>query len=371
MNVMIQAADLDAARVDGTRVYLSELLKRFGAIAPESVFDLYHRGQWNRALVPPPFPTYRERILARWPLWMQTRFGLELWLKRPEKLWLPVQAAPFCIPRTTEVTVTIHDLAFKYFPETFSMRDRFKLNLLLLLAVRRADKIIAVSESTKRDLLLFFPWLDEGTIRVIHHGFNVELFGRDVVPEEKERTLAKYGVQDGGYILYVGALQPRKNLVRLIEAFEIAKRKHSEMKLVLVGERAWLSDPIFSVAKKNVWSKDILFTGSVPFADLPALYRGARVFAFPSLYEGFGLPILEAFASGVPVLTADNSSLREVGGDAAVYCDALDVNDIANGLETLLSNKELRQEKIALGSDRLRHFSWDACARETIGYIAE
>ena len=141
------------------------------------------------------------------------------------------------------------------------------------------------------------------------------------------------------------------------------------MKLVLAGEPAWLANSIFAVREKSACREDIIFTGQVTFEALRALYQGARLFAFPSLYEGFGLPILEAFASRVPVLTADNSSLREVGGDAVLYCDAESVQDIAEKMERLWSDEELRSDFIVRGEEQLKKFSWDKCARETLDYI--
>lgn len=368
--VAVQASDLDASRIDGTRVYLKELLKRFGTIAPETEFVLYHKGAFNPALMPPEMPNYEERTLPFPIAWMQTRFALEMFLQRPEKLFLPIQAAPMILPRGVEVTATIHDLAFRRYPETFPKSHLHKLNLMLSTAVRQADKLIAVSESTKHDLLEFFPKLSADKIRVIHHGFDGAFFGTKISSEELDEKLMKLvKLKATSYCLYVGALQPRKNLVRLIEAFDVAKKSIPEMKLVLAGEPAWLSEGILAAREKSPNKDDIILTGRVSFDDLRALYQGARFFAFPSLYEGFGLPILEAFASGIPVLTAGNSSLVEVAGRAALYCHAESVSDIAEKLERLWDDEALRADLIARGEDQLKKFSWDRCALETLGYI--
>ncbi len=372
MNIVVQASDLDHARIDGTRVYLRELLKRFGAIMPEAEFALYHKGVFNPALAPPRMANYQERTLPFPYAWMQTRFALEMFLRKPEKLFLPIQAAPIILPRGIEVTATIHDLAFRRYPETFPKSHLQKLNLMLATAVRQADKLIAVSESTKHDLLEFFPHLSPEKIRVIHHGFDAAFFGAKISSEELDEKLMKLvKLKATSYCLYVGALQPRKNLVRLIEAFDIAKQSTPEMKLVLAGEPAWLSDGILAAREKSPHKDDIILTGRVTFEDLRALYQGARFFAFPSLYEGFGLPILEAFASGTPVLTAANSSLVEVAGKAALYCHAESVPDIAEKLERLWDDEALREHLVMSGEDQLRKFSWDTCAEETLQYISE
>jgi glycosyltransferase involved in cell wall biosynthesis len=376
MRIAIQASDLDHERIDGTRVYLRELLKRFGSIAPETSFDVYHRRTFNPLLAPPVRENYRViRIPFRFA-WMQTRFALELFLHYPEKLFLPIQAAPLFLPKSIQVTATIHDLAFKRFPETFPKKDLWKLNFMLETAVKRADKLIAVSESTKRDLLEFFPHLPESRIRVIHHGFDGEFFGVRISDEELEIKLRSYPptgeagkLKVKSYLLYVGALQPRKNLIRLIQAFEILKRTVPEAKLVLAGEPAWLAQGILDVRNASSYREDIVLMGRVSFEDLRVLYQGARTFVFPSLYEGFGLPILEAFASQVPVLTAHNSSLPEIAGDGALYCQADEVTDIAKQLEQLWNNEALRKDLIKKGNERLRYFSWDQCAQETLDCI--
>ncbi|MFZ2299556.1 MAG: glycosyltransferase family 1 protein [Candidatus Moraniibacteriota bacterium] len=369
MRIAVQASDLDAQRIDGTRVYLKELLKRFGTLDPKTEFLLYHRGTFNTVLAPPPFANYQERECPFPFAWMQTRFVWELFHAKPDKLFLPIQAAPFLVPRGTEVTATIHDLAFKRYPETFPKSHLLKLNVLLGMAVRRADKLIAVSQSTKDDLLEFFPHLDERKIRVIHHGFDGKFFGERLSASFVAEKLRSYKLKAKSYSLYVGALQPRKNLVRLIEAFDIAKKSTPEMKLVLAGEEAWLAKGILEAREKSVCKKDIILIGRVSFEELRILYQGARLFVFPSLYEGFGLPVLEAFASGTPVLAASNSSLREVGGRAALYCHAKSVEDIAEKLERLWDDEALRQELVVRGTKQLQNFSWDRCAQETLDYI--
>jgi glycosyltransferase involved in cell wall biosynthesis len=352
-------------------VYLKELLKRFGLLDTVDAFQLYHRGVFNLSLAPKAFPNYQVKTCPFPLAWMQTRFIWELFRAKPEKLFLPIQAAPIFVPRATEVTATIHDLAFKRYPETFPKEHLFKLNLMLGLAVRRADKLIAVSQSTKDDLLEYFPSLSEDKIKVIHHGFDSEFFGTRIAQDEIQKVLANYQLLNTNYILYVGALQPRKNLVRLIEAFDIAKQSMFEMKLVLAGERAWMAEEIFRAREKSPYKEDIIMTGQVSFEELRVLYQGARLFVFPSLYEGFGLPILEAFASQVPVLTTSNSSLLEVAGKAALYANALSVIDIAEKLERLWSDETLRTELVRRGDEQLQKFSWEKCAQETLEYIQQ
>lgn len=371
MSIVIQTSDLDHARIDGTRVYLKELLKRFGSLAPEREFFLYHKKSFNPALAPSRYPNYIERTIPFSYAWMQTRFAWEMFTARPEKLFLPIQAAPFFLPQGVDCIATIHDLAFKKFPETFPRHHLWKLNFMLDTVVRQADRLIAVSESTKRDLLDFYPTLDPKNITVIHHGFDAEFFGQRLVEREISTALSPWSLERNGYVLYVGALQPRKNLIRLIQAFERVKKEIPEMKLVLAGEPAWLAGSIVATREASPYRDDIILTGRVDFNTLRALYQGARLFAFPSLYEGFGLPILEAFASQVPVLTADNSSLREVSGNGAIFVDARDIDDISNKLKDIWQSDSLRTELVKNGTRELTRFSWDKTARETMKIILQ
>ncbi len=369
MNIVVQAADLDAARVDGTRVYLLELLRRFGSRDSEDRFIICHRSAFNPELVPPDYQNYDVRLLPGERMWMQTAFAKALFDIRPDRVFIPLQAVPVATPEGTEIIATVHDLAFRHFPKTFPTSSRAKLNLLLGVTVRKASRIIAVSESTKLDLLRFFPDLPGSKIRVIHHGVNADFFANDPPENERDALLNHYGLTSGSYILYVGAIQPRKNLVRLVSAFETAKLRHPDMKLVIVGEKAWLSDAIIDRMRRSPFSDDIIRTGKVPFRELPIWYRNARLFAFVSLYEGFGLPALEAFAAGTPALLGSASSLPEVGGDAALYADPHIESDIADKLSLLWEDDTLRDNLRKKGLERVKLFSWDRCAEETLDCI--
>lgn len=370
MKIAIQAADLDAERIDGTRVYIHNLLKYFGRLSPSDDFFIYHKNRFNPELEPPEFPNYK--IIARHIpcLWTQTFFALNLLRDKPDILWMPMHNIPLLRPSGMKTAVTIHDLAFKYFPEAFTKKDLWKINFLTRLAVKNADKIITISESSKKDILKFYPNVKPENIRVIYHGFDGEIFEKERDEKEESEIREKYGIK-GDYILYVGALQPRKNLGILIEAFDKlkAKEKHDNLTLVLAGEKAWLWEDIFKKIKDSPHKNDIVTPGKVCFSDLGHLMRGASVFCFPSLYEGFGLPILEAFAAGVPVICSHNSSLPEVGGDAALYFDGRDAEDLAGKIKSTLEDGALKNTLIQKGREQIKKFSWEKCARETLEYL--
>jgi glycosyltransferase involved in cell wall biosynthesis len=366
MNIAIQAADLDAKRIDGTRVYLSQLLKRFGTLDPNRQWHLYHRSVFNPELAPPSYSNYTVHTVNAFAYWTQTRFAWEMWRLRPEKLWMPVQALPFFLPKGIETTVTIHDLAFKYFPNHFPKKDQRRLHMFADFAIKHADKLIAVSESTKRDILKWYPDISESKVKVVYHGFDSDLFQSTTTNDD---ILRQHSIEPKKYLLYVGAIQPRKNIQVLLEAFELERKRHADMKLVLAGEKAWLWKETMDAIEKHPFREDIIVTGRVSFKDLASLYAHAKMFVFPSLYEGFGIPVLEAMAAGIPVICSDNSSLPEVGGDAALYFEAMDVVKLIEHIELLWTNESACEERIRRGYENIQRFSWDKCARETMEYI--
>jgi glycosyltransferase involved in cell wall biosynthesis len=370
MKIAIQAADLDWERIDGTRVYILNLLKYFGKIDQESQFLIYHKKNFNPELTPPSFLNYQV-LRKPFPFfWTQIRLCLSLYREKPDALWMPMHNIPIFRSKKMKTVVTIHDLAFKYFPNHFKKHDLFKLNLLAGWAIERSDGIIAISEATKKDILKFYPKIKESKIRVIYHGFDKEIFEkeRDLKKEQEIKNNLKFA---GRYILYLGALQPRKNLITLIKSFERIKKeeRYKDLKLVLAGEKAWLWDGIFQQIEKSSVKDEIIIPGKIKFADIGHLMRGAEIFCFPSLYEGFGIPVLEAFISRVPVICAKNSSLPEVAGDAALYFEPKDDIDLAQQMTKILDNSELKKELVLKGIRQADNFSWEKCAKETLDYI--
>jgi glycosyltransferase involved in cell wall biosynthesis len=373
MKIAIQAADLDAERIDGTRVYIKKLLEQFGKIDQDSHFLIYHKKNFNPELTPPDFSNYKI-IKIKWPLfWTQIRLSFSLLKEKPDALWMPMHNIPYFKPKNIKTVVTIHDLAFKYFPECFTKWELAKLNFLAKMAITKSDKIITISESSKKDILKFYPKIKEEKIKVIYHGFDEELFKKknDGDNENLRSIHTKYKIPDTKYLLYVGAVQPRKNLEVLIEAFERIKNneKYKDLKLVLAGEKAWLWKDVFKRINDSPNKSDIITPGKIKFEDLGHLMRGAEIFCFPSLYEGFGLPILEAFSAQVPVICANNSSLPEVAGDAALYFEGHDSQELAQNIKSILEDDALKNNLIQKGVIQAQKFSWEKCARITLEFI--
>lgn len=270
--------------------------------------------------------------------------------------------------------ITVHDLSFLRYPEFFSWRKNIWHKLLnVKKIIRDADHIIAVSKSTKDDIIELVG-IDEDKVSVIHSGLNFGI--KEVNNFEAENFFLKKDLsflQSSPYILYLGNIEPRKNIVNLIKAYEIMRHKLIEIntlnsypKLVLAGQKGWKHKAIFRAWKTSPYKEDIIFTGYVSEEEKNILYRFASVFAYPSFYEGFGFPPLEAMAHGLPCLTSNVSSLPEVVGDAALMIDPNKPEEIAFALEELFRDEKLRQVLKERSLQQVKIFSWEKAAREYV-----
>jgi glycosyltransferase involved in cell wall biosynthesis len=262
--------------------------------------------------------------------------------------------------------VTIHDLVSFLYPNTVPRKYSLYMRLMTRLAVRSADRIIAVSGATREDLTQVLHVPDDRVV-VIHEAVGPE-FATPPEPPGVAAVMRRYGVR-APYCLFVGNLEPRKNLPRLVEAFAMVRARRpagAALQLVLVGTRGWLYGGIFRAVEAYALADDIAFTGYVPPADLAALYAGAACFVFPSLYEGFGLPVLEAMAAGAPVVASRVGAIPEVAGDAALLVNAEKPAEIAGAIEAVLGDAALRLDLVTRGRARAARFTWDAVARQTL-----
>lgn len=273
----------------------------------------------------------------------------------------PTGAMPLFLTGSARV-VTIHDAVPYVYPRTSSRLDWLIYRLWLPFAIRRANQVITDSRQSCEDIMANLP-VQSDKIVVIPLAADGRF--RPMEPAEVAPILREYGV-DGPYILYVGSLTARKNLPRLVEAYARLRRWSERWKLVVAGVRKWKSAPIFDAVQRLGLESHLHFTGYVADEDLPALYNGADLFAFPSLYEGFGLPVLEAMACGTPVVTSDTSSLPEVAGDAALQVDPYNVEAMADAMRRMLEDGDLAQELRERGLARAAQFSWERTARETV-----
>jgi len=270
------------------------------------------------------------------------------------------QLGPFFLWTPCATVLTIHDLSVTLFPDTATRTTRLYTHLLGP-AARRCSRIIAVSKSTKRDLVRILN-IDPHKIDVIYEASEGPL-----PPGDRESSIVtRIGLEAGDYILYVGYIEPRKNLLRLVDAYRILRKRYArEEKLVLVGKPLYRVHELHQHIKKSRLDDDVLMLGCVTDAELDALYANASLFVYPSLYEGFGLPVLEAMRHGCPVVTTNVSSLPEVAGEAGLLVPPNDTESIASSIENALSNGPLRKKMTARGYRRAFRFSWRRCAELT------
>jgi glycosyltransferase involved in cell wall biosynthesis len=258
--------------------------------------------------------------------------------------------------------ITIHDLTPFVIWESHPLSRTLIYRTLLWRTLKFADKIIAVSEQTKKDLINIMT-VPEEKIKVVYEAVNERFIQMDKV--YCRDSLIRYNIT-APFILYVGTLEPRKNIPTLIKAFYKIKKSGIDYKLVIAGKRGWDYKEIFDIIKNLRLQTDVIFTGYVPEEDLPILYNAADLFVYPSLYEGFGLPPLEAMACGTPVITSNVSSLPEVVGGAGVMVDPNCVDGLAKELNEVLKNDDLRKDLRAKGLERAKMFSWNKTAKETL-----
>jgi glycosyltransferase involved in cell wall biosynthesis len=364
MHIAIDAHSVGTG-LAGNETYAANLVEALAAVDRENRYTVYvtrpagverFEGRWPNVRV--------QRTLPHTPL-LRVPFTLSAELRRRPVDLLHVQyTAPPLAP--CPVVATIHDLSFEHLPETFKRRSWMQLRLTVRRTARRAAHLIAPSEFTRRDLIETYR-LDPARVTAIPLAASAH-FRPVVDAEEIERVRRRYGV-GGEYVLAVGSIQPRKNLARLVRAYALLHRERGRSnlpQLVLVGKRAWLYGETLKAIEEEGIGGSVVLTGYVSEGDLPALYSGAHCFAYPSYFEGFGLPPLEAMSCGVPVLTGNLTSLPEVVGDAGLAADPFDTGALARALASLIDDDALRAELRARGLQRARAFDWRNTARMTL-----
>ncbi len=260
----------------------------------------------------------------------------------------------FTIPKNIKgkVIITIYDTVFFSAPET--MGDMKAISEYKY-AAERSDLIITISKSAKSDIIKHFD-IDEKKIRIVSPGIDLQKYSYNYTDMELESIREKYNLPQK-YILYLGTIEPRKNIERIVKAFKKYKKEVSDdLKLVIVGKKGWKYDNIMKLIESM--ETDIIITGYIDEDDKIPIYKLAQIFVFPSLYEGFGMPVLEAMASGTPVITSNTSSLPEVAGDAGILVDALNENEIFEAYRKILSDKKLQMEMIQKGLEQAKKFEW-------------
>ena len=364
MRIAIDAHSVGTG-LGGNESYATNLIEALAEIDPNNSYTLYvtrreaverFSNRWPNFLVRATLP---HTPLIRIPLTLSA----ELRRNPVDVLHVQFTSPPFS---PCPVVVSIHDLSFEHLPQTFKWRSRKQLRITVRRSAREAAQVIALSEHARRDIVETYSLAPEKVTAIPLAAANH--FRPISDDEELQRVRQTYGIV-GEYILSVGAIQPRKNLSRLVDAYSRLRRATPEgnlPKLVLAGKCAWLYEETLRTIRELQVSDSVILTGYVPDSDLPGLYSGALCFVYPSYFEGFGLPPLEAMKCGVPVIVGNQTSLPEVVGNAGLLVDPFDADAIAGALDQVISDSNLRAELGKKGLARAQLFDWRETARQTL-----
>lgn len=352
----IDASRANKPRKSGTEVYAWQLIRNLQKfVPPETEALLYTREKLEQSLVPV-VSNWKEKILFWMPriFWTLGRLSFEMWRRPPELLWVPTHTIPGFAPRTV---VTIHDVGFLARPELYKLSDRIYHYFSTRRIVKNAEHIITVSEFSKREIMKFCN-LPSERISVTPLAADVSFYKRS--PDEIKAIQAKYSIY-GPYFIFIGRLEKKKNIGGLMRAFVLFGKKYPKARLLLVGRPGFG----WKEARKNYPLDAIRQIDWAQSKDLPALISGALALILPSHYEGFGIPVLEAMATGTPVICSNTTSLPEVGGEAALYFDPYKPEELVSVMRRIYKEPELRDAMSRKGLERSKLFSWEKTAEAT------
>lgn len=357
--IAVDASRASVEAITGTERYSREIIRAMIAISPRPALTLYHRTRWDIHLNG---EGVTHRVISIPRLWTHAGLSAAIARQRPCALFVPSHVIPLIHPRAT--VVTVHDLGYRVEPDSHPRSQRLMLDATTRWNVRVARRVIAISGQTRDDLINHYG-VSPDKVRVIHSGVDLTRFS--TAPTDDLGTLLERQIRPP-YLLFLSTVHPRKNVIRLIEAFESLDR--DDLQLVIAGKSGWLSDPIEARIRSSPAAPRILRLNHLPDDVIPALYNRAEAFVLPSLYEGFGMGVLEAMASGCPVVTSNRSSLPEVAGDAAVLVDPYDVRSIRDGIRAAV-DRDHRPYFVQAGQAHASGFTWQRAANQTLAAIED
>jgi glycosyltransferase involved in cell wall biosynthesis len=348
----------------GVGIYVEQLLRHLPTVCPQWEYLLYSNKPFESNDIPGMTPFAGYFPPSRW-VWMHFKLPQIISRSCVDLCHFMNNSAPMRCP--SPYAITIHDASLFLFGQYHSWSRLLALRLLLPQAARRADRVITVSHASRQELIEILQ-LPPEKVKVVYSAASGDF--RPLRDEEKRARLRHRYQLPEKFVLYVGTIEPRKNLRRLVAAFAQVEAHQPDLHLILAGPGGWKMNGALEKEAAGLSSK-VHYLGFVSPEDLPGIYSLASVFAFPSLHEGFGLPLLEAMACGVPVLTSNRSAMVEVSGPAAYLVDPISVESIAEGLDVLLSSQAQREWYIGQGFQRVQQFSWEQTARETAAVYEE
>ncbi|MBI2268708.1 MAG: glycosyltransferase family 4 protein [Candidatus Blackburnbacteria bacterium] len=375
LTIGIDASRAFAENPAGPEYYSWNLVRSIAKVDKQNQFVLYLRkGQLPNFQLP---RNFKARVIGLPYLWTQVGLAIETLLRPPSVLFVPAHTLPILtriLRPHLPIVVTVHGLEGKFLPQSGNFLAHIYRNWSITWAVRLATRLIAVSQDTMSDIINTYH-INTKKIEVVHEGVDFRKFSNfqfSIFKAQKIRQ--KYGIGKDPYVLFVGTVQPRKNLIRLIKAFAMVsqtKPKRAKIQLIIAGKLGWMYDKILKEPKRAGIEDRVKFIGRISDQDLPLLYKEAEVFVLPSITEGFGLPILEAQAAGVPVVASGRGAIKEVAGKGALFVNPASTEDIARGLRTVLENRSLQRQLVREGKLNSVKFSWDKAACRTLKILRD
>jgi len=369
MNIGLDASRANKPHKTGVEWYSYHLIEELKKIDKENHYFLYTDKPLQGALAKCP-ENFQECLLS-WPLprfWTLGRLSLEMLCGKykPDVLFVAAHTLPLIVPK--KAVVTIHDIGFEHFPELYPWADKLYHRFAIKVIKRLASKIITVSNYSKKDIVDFYRISPE-KVAAVYNGYDTAKY-RVMSPDKT--ILGKYGIKDE-FVLFIGRLEEKKNTPRLIEAWGEFKKKYPEDKhqLVLVGKPGFGFNRVEENIQKYNLASDVVFTGWLGDDELPQLLNLAKVFIFPSLFEGFGIPVVESMACGCPVICSNTTSLPEAAGSAALMFDPLKTAENVSRLEQVLFNETVQESLREKGLKQAQNFSWNRCAQETLKILTD
>ncbi len=363
MLIGIDASRANREQKSGVEWYAYNLISHLAKVDFENQYFLYTDKQLTLDLLPRQ-PNFKEKILT-WPLnrfWTLGRLSLEMLFKKPDLLFIPSHTFPVKGGRSN--VITWHDVGYERYPEAYNRWDLISLRQGIKRALKMADQIIAISQFTKEELMRIYN-IPESKIAVVYLGCHHDRF-QPAVPQSIKAALKHYRL-DRPYFIYLGRLTAKKNITGLIRAYNLFRQNFAKPHyLLLVGAKGPEDKEIDEVISRLTYGREIRQLGWVPQETLPVLISGAVALVSASIYEGFGLPVIETMACGVPVIVSTSGSFPEIVQSAGLLRDAHDVKGFAQGMQQLSEDQSLRQNLINQGLKRAKDFSWDKCAVETL-----
>lgn len=363
MNIAIDGNEANVVNRVGIGEYAFQILSQIYKKDLINNYSIFLKDKPNNVVMPQKRDKWNYKVIGPSFLWSQIAFPFHLMTdQKYNVVFTPTHYAP----RITNIptVVSIMDLSYIYYPHLFKRSDLFKLKNWSAYSVKNASYVLTISEFSKKAIIKNYK-VSENKVIVTYPGYDRSIYNTSYKPSDIDSIKRKYNVSD--YLMFVGTIQPRKNITILIKAFSKIVKQMPDLKLILIGKKGWLYEPIFDAMQYYLDKKQILYLDYLKDSEVNLLYGGAKLSVLPSLYEGFGITVIEALASGCPVAVSNVSSLPEIAGNSAFYFDPTSEQGVVDAINKALSiNRQKRRDIINKGIKHAENYSWEKCADKTL-----